>query len=90
MLHGCTVGDGCLIGMQAVVMNGAVIGEGSIVGAGALIPEGKTYPPRALIMGTPGKVVRELSEADQAMLGKAACDYVEKAKLYRTHLVRVG
>jgi carbonic anhydrase/acetyltransferase-like protein (isoleucine patch superfamily) len=90
MLHGCTIGAGCLIGMQAVVMNGAVIGEGSIVGAGALIPEGKSYPPRTLIMGVPGKVVRELSDVDQAMLARAASDYVGKAGLYRAHLVRVG
>ncbi|HVZ45934.1 MAG TPA: gamma carbonic anhydrase family protein [Ramlibacter sp.] len=89
-LHGCEIGSGSLIGIQAIVMNGAVIGESSIVGAGALITEGKRFPPRSLIMGVPGKVVRELSEQDLAHLDRAAEDYVRKAKQYLVELVRTG
>jgi carbonic anhydrase/acetyltransferase-like protein (isoleucine patch superfamily) len=89
MLHGCTVGAGSLIGIQAVVMNGAVIGEGCIVGAGTLVTEGKRFPPRSLIMGVPGKVVRELGDADQAKLMQAADDYIEKGRSYLADLVRV-
>jgi carbonic anhydrase/acetyltransferase-like protein (isoleucine patch superfamily) len=89
MLHGCTIGKGSLVGMKAVVMNGAVIGEGSIVGAGALVTEGKKFPPRSLIMGVPGKVVRELTDADMPGLARAAEVYTEKARLYAAGLVRV-
>jgi len=63
ILHGCTVEDLCLIGMGAIILDGAVIGRESIVGAGSVVPPGKQYPPRSLIMGTPAKVVREVSDA---------------------------
>ena len=66
VLHGCTVGDDCLIGMGAIVLNGAVVGEGSLVAAGAVIPQGMVVPPRSLVAGVPGKVRRELSEAEVA------------------------
>jgi len=66
VLHGCTVGDDCLIGMGAIVLNGAVVGEGSLVAAGAVIPQGMMVPPRSLVAGVPGKVRRELSEAEVA------------------------
>ncbi len=89
MLHGCTIGDGSLVGIQAVVMNGAVIGKDSIVGAGALVPEGKVFPERSLIMGVPGKVVREVGEADLANLKRAAEVYIRKASLYRDDLHRI-
>ncbi|MBI5275954.1 MAG: gamma carbonic anhydrase family protein [Burkholderiales bacterium] len=89
MLHGCTIGRCTLIGMKATVMNGAVIGENSIVGAGALVTEGKQFPPRSLIVGVPGKLVRELGEADIAGLENAADVYAEKAVLYTTKLVRL-
>lgn len=64
VLHGCIVEDGALIGMGAVVLNGAVIGAGSLVAAGALIPQGVVIPPRSLVAGVPGKVRRELSDAE--------------------------
>ncbi|MHA3977248.1 gamma carbonic anhydrase family protein [Halovulum sp. GXIMD14794] len=72
ILHGCTIGDGALIGMGATVLNGAVIGAGSLIGAGALITEGKEIPPGSLVMGAPGRVVRELDEsARQGLLASA-------------------
>jgi carbonic anhydrase/acetyltransferase-like protein (isoleucine patch superfamily) len=63
ILHGCTVGDLCLIGMGAILLDGVVIGRESIVGAGSVVPPGKQFPPRSLIMGTPAKLVREVTEA---------------------------
>ena len=66
ILHGCTIGDNTLVGMGAIVLNGAVVGEGSLVAAGAVIPQGMVVPPRSLVAGVPGKVRRELSEAEVA------------------------
>ncbi|BBY31366.1 gamma carbonic anhydrase family protein [Mycolicibacterium sediminis] len=64
VLHGCTVEDDCLIGMGAVVLNGAVIGAGSLIAAGAVVPQGAVIPPRSLVAGVPGKVRRELGDAE--------------------------
>jgi carbonic anhydrase/acetyltransferase-like protein (isoleucine patch superfamily) len=86
MLHGCTVGDGSLIGIGSVILNRAVIGKGCIVGANTLIPEGKVFPDRVLIVGSPGKVVRELSDDDVAKLKAAADQYVANAQRYRDTL----
>jgi len=86
MLHGCEVADECLIGIGAVILNGARIAEHSLVGAGTLIPEGKTFPPRSLILGTPGKVVRELDDADVERIRKSAEHYVRKWQLYLDQL----
>lgn len=86
MLHGCTVGEGSLIGIQAVVLNGAKIGKGCIIGAKALIPEGKEIPDGSLVVGAPGKVVRQLSEAEQLMLRASAAHYVENFRRYRREL----
>jgi carbonic anhydrase/acetyltransferase-like protein (isoleucine patch superfamily) len=86
MLHGCTVGDGSLIGIGSTILNRAVIGKNCIVGANTLIPEGKVYPDRSLIVGSPGKVVRELSDEEVAKLVKSAEHYVGNAELYRTRL----
>jgi len=86
MLHGCTIEDGCLIGINATVLNNTVIGAGSIVGAHALIAEGKRIPPRSLVLGTPGRVVRTLSEEQSAAVLEIAKHYVEKARLYRDTL----
>ena len=82
MLHGCTVGDGSLIGIGSVILNRAVIGKNCIVGANTLIPEGKVFPDRVLIVGSPGKVVRELSDEDVARLEKSAQHYVDNARRY--------
>jgi carbonic anhydrase/acetyltransferase-like protein (isoleucine patch superfamily) len=75
ILHGCTIGDGSLIGMGATVLNGAVIGRGCLIGAGALVTEGKTIPDGSLVMGAPGRVVRQLDEAAQARLLQSAAGY---------------
>ena len=89
MLHGCTIGDGSLIGIQAIVLNHAVIGESSLVAAGAIVTERKTFPPRSLIMGAPAKVVRELTDADVAMLQHGADTYIKRRALYLTELTRL-
>jgi len=85
-LHGCTVGDGALVGINSVVMNGARIGAGSLIGAGCLVPEGKQIPPGVLVIGTPGRVVRELRQDEKDSLLGFARDYVERSKLYRLQL----
>ncbi|WP_370261861.1 gamma carbonic anhydrase family protein [Limnobacter sp.] len=87
-LHGCTVGDGSLIGIRAVVLNGAKIGKHCIIGAGALVTEGKEIPERSLVVGSPGKVIRTLSDDDVAkMIG--AQFYVMKAKLFKEKLQKI-
>ncbi len=89
MLHGCTVGDNSLIGIGSVILNRAVIGKHSIVGANTLIPEGKVFPDGVLIVGSPGKVVRELSEEERARLQKSADHYVDNARRYASRLVEL-
>jgi len=83
MLHGCTIENACLIGMSATILDGAVIGKESIVGAGALVTKGKIFPPRSLIMGSPAKVVRELSDAEVKELYASAARYVAFKKDYQ-------
>nr|WP_241018382.1 gamma carbonic anhydrase family protein [Paraburkholderia sp. Tr-20389] len=90
MLHGCTVKEGALIGIQAVVLNGAVIGRNCLVGAGAVVTEGKVFPDNSLILGSPAKVVRELTEADIKGLKRAADIYVERRDYFKAQLVRIG
>jgi carbonic anhydrase/acetyltransferase-like protein (isoleucine patch superfamily) len=90
MLHGCTVGDGSLIGINSVIMNGARIGKGALVGANTLIAEGKEIPDGVLVLGSPGKVVRELKPEERANLLKVASGYVERSKLYKTGLKPIG
>jgi carbonic anhydrase/acetyltransferase-like protein (isoleucine patch superfamily) len=85
MLHGCTVGDGT-VGIGAIILNHAVIGSGCLIGAGALIPEGKTYPDGVLVIGSPGRVVRELKAEEKEGLLKVADGYVRRSKLYREKL----
>ena len=90
MLHGCTVGDDTLVGIGAIIMNHAAIGSGCLIAAGALIPEGKTYPDGVLILGSPGKVVRELKPEEKQELLENADIYVRRAKLYREKLKPQG
>ena len=86
MLHGCTIGDNSLIGMGATVLNGAKIGKNCLIGAGALITENKVIPDGSLVMGAPGKVVRELDDAAIAMLQGSARHYSENAARFRRDL----
>lgn len=86
MLHGCTIGAGSLIGMGATVLNGAKIGAGCLIGAGALIPEGKVIPDGSLVMGMPGKVVRELDEEARARLLASADHYRQNMRRFRAGL----
>lgn len=82
MLHGCIIGEGSLIGMGATVLNGAKIGKGCLIGAGALITEGKVIPDGSLVMGAPGKIVRELDEAARERLLGSARTYIANAKRF--------
>lgn len=83
MLHGCTIGDGSLIGIKAVLLNGSKIGRNCLIGANALIAEGKEIPDGSLVLGSPGKVVRQLSEAEIKRINSASEHYVAKFKRYR-------
>jgi carbonic anhydrase/acetyltransferase-like protein (isoleucine patch superfamily) len=84
MLHGCTIGEATLIGINSVIMNHVVVGRQSIVGANTLIPEGKCFPDGVLILGQPGKVVRELRAEEREFVIQAAETYVQRARLYRS------
>lgn len=86
MLHGCTVGDCSLIGINSVILNGAKIGNYCIIGANSLIGEGKEIPDGSLVMGSPGKVVRELTDAQKKMLEASAAHYVHNAQRYARDL----
>jgi len=86
MLHGCTIGAGTLVGIQSTILNGAVIGEGCLIGAHTLIPERKVIPPRSLVMGVPGRVIRELDEAAVAGLLRSAAHYVANFRRHRLDL----
>ncbi|WP_210015287.1 gamma carbonic anhydrase family protein [Pseudomonas palmensis] len=87
MLHGCTVGDYSLVGIGAVILNGARIGKHCIIGANALVPEGREIPDGSLVVGSPGKVVRELTPAQQQLLEASAAHYVHNAQRYARDLV---
>lgn len=90
MLHGCVIGAGSLIGMGATILNGAKIGRGCLIGAGALITEGKEIPDFSLVMGAPGKVVRQLDDAAQEKLLKSAAHYRANAARYAKGLRALG
>ena len=83
MLHGCTIENNCLIGMSATILDNAVIGEGSIVGANSLVTQGKKFPPRSMIMGSPAKVVKQLSQEDVEGLIRHAGHYVDYKNDYK-------
>lgn len=90
MVHGCTIGDGTLIGIGAVVLNGARIGRHCLVGAGALVTEGKEFPDGSLIIGSPAKVVRPLTEAQIESLRSIAEHYVGNGRRFRAGLKKIG
>lgn len=89
ILHGCTVEDNCLIGMGAIVLDGAIIGERSLIGAGALIAPNKVIPPQSLVMGSPGKVVRNLTEEEVEHIRHAAAEYSAKAQEFMTQVLPI-
>ena len=82
MIHGATIGDGSLIGIGAILLNGARIGRNCIVGAGALVTEGKVFPDDSLLLGSPARVARPVTEAERAVLASSAHHYVENWKRY--------
>jgi carbonic anhydrase/acetyltransferase-like protein (isoleucine patch superfamily) len=86
MLHGCSIGRGSLIGIGSIILNGARIGEECLIGANTLIAEGKEIPPRSMVLGSPGKIVRQLSEDDVKRFGGAAGRYVANWKRFAAGL----
>lgn len=90
ILHGCEIGDNTLIGMGSVVLNGAKIGKNCLIGAKALIPEGKVIPDNSLVMGMPGKVVRQLDDDAIRGLTASAAHYVENWQRYAKGLVEIS
>ncbi len=90
MLHGCTIGDESLVGMGATILNGARIGKNCLIGAGALVTEGKEIPDGSLVLGAPGKVVRELDAGAIQMLKASALHYQENAARFARDLTEVS
>lgn len=86
MLHGCTIGDGSLVGINAVVLNGARVGKNCLIGANALVTEGTEIPDGSLVLGSPAKVRKQFSEAEQAALGANAEHYVVNADRFTSEL----
>ena len=86
MLHGCAIGDGTLVGINAVVMNGARIGRQCIIGSNALVTEGKEIPDRSLVVGSPGRVVREVTDDEVRFVQDSADVYARKGDRYRRGL----
>lgn len=84
VLHGCTIKDRVLIGMGAIIMDGAVIGEDSVVGAGALVTEGTIVPPKSVILGSPAKVKRPVTDKELAWIRESAQNYIAYARQYMT------
>jgi carbonic anhydrase/acetyltransferase-like protein (isoleucine patch superfamily) len=90
MLHGCSIGDGSLIGIGAVVLNGAKIGKGCLVGAGALVTEGKEFPDGSMIIGSPAKVVKELTPEQITGIADISGRYVKNAQRYIKTLKKIS
>ncbi|MBT3140265.1 gamma carbonic anhydrase family protein [Phaeobacter gallaeciensis] len=89
MLHGCTIGDNSLVGMGATILNGAKIGKNCLIGAGALVTENKEIPDNSLVMGSPGKVVRQVDEANAQRITMGALHYQENMRKFRENLTKV-
>ncbi|HTM76275.1 MAG TPA: gamma carbonic anhydrase family protein [Devosia sp.] len=89
MLHGCTIGDNTLVGMGATVLNGATIGKNCLIGAGALVTEGKVIPDGSLVVGAPGKVIRQLDAEAIARLTRSAEGYVRNGRRFATGLEQI-
>jgi len=90
MLHGCTIGDNTLVGIGSIVLNGAKVGKNCLIGANCLITEGKEIPDNSLVMGAPGKVVRELTPEQAAQMIWGSSHYVQNWKRYRRELSQIA
>ncbi len=90
MLHGCEIGNNSLIGMGSTILDYAKVGAGSIVGANSLVTQGKEFPERVLIMGSPAKVVRELTDEEYEMISKSADIYIENAQRFKKSLKKIN
>ncbi len=86
MIHGCTIGDGTLVGINAVILNGAQVGRGCLIGANALVTERMVVPDGSMVLGSPGKIVKDLDAQAQAKLLINAEGYRDKARRYRAGL----
>jgi carbonic anhydrase/acetyltransferase-like protein (isoleucine patch superfamily) len=86
MLHGCTIGEGSLVGINSVLMNGARIGRNCLIGANTLIAEGKEIPDGVLVLGSPGRVVRDLKQAEKDYLLSIAQGYIDRSRFYKSNL----
>jgi carbonic anhydrase/acetyltransferase-like protein (isoleucine patch superfamily) len=86
-LHGCVIEDECLIGIGAVILNGAHVGTGSIIAAGALVPEGMKVPPRSMVMGVPGKIRRQVTEAELERIREGSANYVQYRQTYKEEVI---
>lgn len=89
MIHGCTIGDGSLIGINAVVLNGAKVGKNCLIGAGALVMEGKEIPDNSLAVGSPARVIRQITPENIARMQQGAENYIQRAQTYKTQLREV-
>jgi carbonic anhydrase/acetyltransferase-like protein (isoleucine patch superfamily) len=89
MLHGCTIGNGSLIGIGATILNNAMIGKECLIGARALVPEGKVIPNRSLVLGSPGRIVRQLTDEDMAAMRTGNQHYIEHLQKYREELTKM-
>ena len=90
MLHGCTIGDETLIGIGAIVLNGAKIGKNCLVGAGALVTEGKEFPDGSMILGSPARVVKQLTHEQMQGLRTSAQHYIDNARRFKAGLRKLG
>ncbi len=86
IIHGCTIEDDCLIAMGAIVLDGAVVGAGSVVGAGCTVAPGTIIPPNSLVLGTPGKVIRQVKPDDREKIDRGWQNYVEYSEIYKRQL----
>ena len=86
MLHGCTIGEGTLVGIGSIILNGARIGRNCLIGANSLITEGKEIPDNSLVMGSPGRVIRNVDDKTIAMMARNITSYVNRAERYKSEL----
>lgn len=86
MLHGCSIGDGTLVGIGSIILNGAVIGKNCLIGANSMITEGKVIPDNSVVMGSPGKIIRQTTDKDLAMIASPAPHYAARFKQYKEQL----